>query len=129
MVLTNIVEPVRTPLVAKLHLPSVEAERKARAEDGLAQLIAAVPQGLHAEALVAYGDPAEEIAKIARDRQIGLIVIGLHGSPAHGPRMGSVTYRVICLSHGLVLALPPTAEQGASTGAMTGNAVEFAGAR
>ena len=110
ILLTYVIEPVRTPLAAKLHLPSVEGERKARAEDGLARLIATLPQGLHPEALVAFGDPAEEIAKIARDRQTALIVIGLHGSPAYGPRMGSVTYRVICLSHGLVLALPPVVE-------------------
>ena len=132
MVVTYVIEPVRSPLAAKLHLPSVESERKARAEDGLAQLIATLPQGRSAEALVAYGDPAEEIAKIARDRQIGLIVIGLHGSPAYGPRMGSVTYRVICLSHRLVLALPPVAEtiqQTRSATAATRNAVEPADVR
>ena len=132
MVVTYVIEPVRSPLAVKLHLPSVESERKARAEDGLAQLIATLPQGREAEALVAYGDPAEEIAKIAHDRQTGLIVIGLHGSPGHGPRMGSVTYRVICLSHGLVLALPPVAEtsqQTRSATAVRGNAVTLAGVR
>ena len=36
-----------------------------------------------------------------------MIVIGLHGSPLAGPRMGSVTYRVLCLSQTPVLALPP----------------------
>lgn len=104
---TYVVEPVRSPLASKLHLPSIELERKTRAEDALAELLATVPRGLHPEALVAYGDPAEEIAKIARDRRAGLIVIGLHGSPMLGPRMGSVTYRVLCLAPALVLALPP----------------------
>lgn len=104
---THVVEPVRSPLVAKLHLPSIELERKTRAEDTLADLIATVPRKLHPEALVAYGDPAEEITKIARDRRTGLIVIGLHGSPLLGPRMGSVTYRVLCLAPAPVLALPP----------------------
>jgi hypothetical protein len=33
--------------------------------------------------------------------------MGLHSSPLLGPRMGSVTYRVLCLAHTLVLALPP----------------------
>jgi len=33
--------------------------------------------------------------------------MGLHSSPVLGPRMGSVTYRVLCLAHRLVLALPP----------------------
>lgn len=106
-IVTSVVEPIRSPLAARVHLTGVEIERKARAEDALNELIATVPRRLHPEALVAYGDPAEEIAKIARDRQAGLIVIGLHGSPMLGPRMGSVTYRVLCLAPALVLALPP----------------------
>jgi nucleotide-binding universal stress UspA family protein len=110
-IVTHVVEPVRSPLAAKLHLPNIELERRTRAEDALSELLATVPRQLHPEALVAYGDPAEEISKIARDRQAGLIVIGLHGSPALGPRMGSVTYRVLCLSTSMVLALPPQPAQ------------------
>jgi universal stress protein A len=111
-VATHVVEPVRSPLAAKLHLPGIELERRTRAEDALGELLATVPRQLHPEALVAYGDPAEEISKIARDRQAGLIVIGLHGSPTLGPRMGSVTYRVLCLTTAMVLALPPQAAAG-----------------
>jgi nucleotide-binding universal stress UspA family protein len=103
----HVVEPVRSPLIAKVHLTHVELERRARAEDALEEILATVPRTLSPESLVEYGDPAEEIAKCARDRQAGLIVIGLHGSPMLGPRMGSVTYRVLCLAHALVLALPP----------------------
>jgi nucleotide-binding universal stress UspA family protein len=108
----HVVEPVRSPLIAKLHLPNLELERRTRAEDALEQILATVPRKLAPESLVAFGDPAEEIAKCARDRQAGLIVIGLHGSPMLGPRMGSVTYRVLCLAPGLVLALPPSAAAG-----------------
>jgi universal stress protein A len=104
---TTVIEPVRSPLAARLHLPSIDLERRTRAEDALNELLATVPRNLHPEALVAYGDPAEEIAKVARDRHAGLMVIGLHGSPVLGPRMGSVTYRVLCLAPTLVLALPP----------------------
>ena len=107
LLLTCVVEPVRSAVAAKMHLTSVELERKARAEDALQELLATVPLGLHPEALVAFGDPAEEIAKLAHGRDVGLIVIGLHGSPMLGPRMGSVTYRVLCLAQTLVLALPP----------------------
>ena len=107
MIVTHVVEPVRTPLAAKLHLPGVELERRARAEDALNELCETLGGQARAEALVAYGEPSEEIAKVARDRQAGLVVIGLHGSPLLGPRMGSVTYRVLCLTHALVLALPP----------------------
>jgi universal stress protein A len=120
---TYVVEPVRSPLAARLHLPSIDLERKTRADDALAELLATVPRQLHPEALVAYGDPAEEVAKIARDRRAGLIVIGLHGSPLLGPHMGSVTYRVLCLTSALVLALPP--KQAAETSAPTGEIRSF----
>ena len=66
-----------------------------------------MPTRIKPEALIAYGEPAEEIAKVATDRDAGIVVMGLHSSPVLGPRMGSVTYRVLCLAHRLVLALPP----------------------
>ena len=107
LLLTHVIEPLRGPLAAKLLVPSVEVERRARAEQLLQELVRTIPQQLHTEALVVYGDPAEETTKVSRDRQAGLIVVGLHGSPMLGPRMGSVTYRVLCLTSALVLALPP----------------------
>jgi len=110
LILAHVIEPVKSRLAARLNLPRVEADRRSIADDAMQNLIAAVPPGLHAEPLIAYGDPAEEVAKVARDRQVGLVVIGLHGSPLLGPRMGSVTYRLLCLSPTLVLALPPQAD-------------------
>jgi nucleotide-binding universal stress UspA family protein len=107
MILVHVVEPLKSRLAARLNLAGVEADRRAVAEDGLNELMATIPMRLQPEALVAYGDPAEELAKIARDRQAGLVVMGLHGSPLLGPRMGSVTYRLLCLVPSLVLALPP----------------------
>jgi nucleotide-binding universal stress UspA family protein len=107
LILVTVVEPLKSRLAARLHLAGIEADRRAVAEDGLGVLMATLPLRLHPEALVAYGDPAEELAKVARDRHAGLIVMGLHGSPLLGPRMGSVTYRMLCISPALVLALPP----------------------
>jgi nucleotide-binding universal stress UspA family protein len=107
LIFAQVVEPLKSRLVARLNLTSIEADRRAVAEDRLSELIATIPRRLHPEALVAYGDPAEELVKVARDREAGLIVMGLHGSPVLGPRMGSVTYRVLCLSPTLVLAVPP----------------------
>jgi nucleotide-binding universal stress UspA family protein len=107
VLLTFVVEPVRFAVSGLPHLPNIDVERRFRAEKMLAELALTVPAGLRSEALVAHGDPAEEIAKIARDRRAGLIVIGLHASSLLGPRMGSVTYRVVCLTSTLVLALPP----------------------
>jgi len=105
-------------LAARLNLARVEADRRAIAEDGMSELMATIPRRLHPEALVAYGDPAEELAKVAQDRQAGLVVMGLHGSPVLGPRMGSVTYRLLCLCPTLVLALPPQPRAVAATAAI-----------
>lgn len=109
LILVSVVEPLKTRLAARLNLAGVEADRRAVAEDGLNDLVESLPQTLHVEALVAYGDPAEEVAKVARDRQAGLVIMGLQSSPLLGPRMGSVTYRVLCLTTALVLAVPPPA--------------------
>ena len=107
LILVHVVEPLRSRFAARLHLAGIDGDRRAEAEDALQELLATSSCPGQAEALVAYGDPAEEIAKVARDRQAGLVVIGLHGSSLLGPRMGSVTYRMLCLSSTLVLALPP----------------------
>jgi nucleotide-binding universal stress UspA family protein len=102
----HVIEPVRSILASTLSLPNMEAERRDRAERQLEQTIASLTSA-KPEMLIAYGEPAEEVAKVAADRDAGLIVMGLHSSPLLGPRMGSVTYRVLCLAHRLVLALPP----------------------
>jgi nucleotide-binding universal stress UspA family protein len=110
LVLVHVIEPVKSRLLARLNVTGVESDRRALAEDCLNELMATLPPRLRPEALIAYGDPAEEAAKVVRDRQAGLVVMGLHGMPPLGPRMGSVTYRMLCLSPTLVLALPPKAE-------------------
>jgi nucleotide-binding universal stress UspA family protein len=107
IILAHVIEPVKSRLAARLNLAQVEADRRSIADDAMGELMATIPLRLQAEALVAYGDPAEELAKVAHDRQAGLVVMGLHGSPLLGPRMGSVTYRLLCLCPTLVLALPP----------------------
>ena len=108
VVLVHVVEPVHFAVSGLAHLPNIDLERRSRAERSLAELAGRLPQNLRPDALVAYGDPAEEIAKVARDRDAGLIVIGLHTTALLGPRMGSVTYRVLCLTSTLVLALQPS---------------------
>jgi nucleotide-binding universal stress UspA family protein len=114
LLVLHVIEPVRSVVVAHVALPTVESERRYRVEAELERLVAAIPPGVKSEALIAYGEPAEEIAKVASDRDAGLIVMGLHSSQLLGPRMGSVTYRVLCLAHRLVLALPPESARAAS---------------
>ena len=104
---THVIEPARLPFARRQDALHIDAERRARADRTLEALLQSTQHRAEAEGLVAYGDPAEEIAKIARDRHAGLIVMGLRaGHSPHG-RMGSVTYRVLCVSHAAVLALPP----------------------
>ena len=110
LILAHVIEPVR-PLPSQPGLPTVETERRYRVEAELEQLTSKAAEGTAPEAIMVYGEPAEEIAKVAGDRGAGLIVMGLHSSPLLGPRMGSVTYRVLCLAHRLVLALPPRTER------------------
>ena len=103
--LLHVVEPLRaiSPQTER-HLPAVERERRVRAEGELEQLAATMTR---AESLIAYGEPSEEIVKVARDRGVGLIVIGLHSSPLSGPRVGTVTYRVLTAASAPILVLPP----------------------
>lgn len=110
LIVVHVLEPLRGSLVAKRHHPGLDLERRTRAEDALGELVATVSRRSRPEALLVYGDPAEEIAKLARDRRTGLLVIGLQGSPPSSARIGSVTYRVLCLTSSLVLALPPARE-------------------
>ena len=107
LLLVHVIEPVKSPLLSRLHLTGLDSNRRAVAEEGLDALMATIPPPVRPEALIVFGDPAEEAAKVVRDRHAGLVVMGLHGSPLLGPRMGSVTYRMLCLSPTLVLALPP----------------------
>jgi len=107
LLLAHVIEPTRTVVPGHTYAASVDRERRDRAERRLEEFVETLPPHTSAEALVAFGDPAEEIAKIASDRHAGLIVMGLHASATPGTRMGSVTYRVLSITHGLVLAVPP----------------------
>ena len=107
VLVAHVIEPVRTMVPGHAYAANVDSERRDRAEQRLQELVDALPATPRVEPLVVFGDPAEEIAKIAGDRQAPLIVMGLHASAVSGSRMGSVTYRVLSVTHGLVLALPP----------------------
>ena len=105
VLLVHVIEPIKSHLL-RAKVPGMDAERRSVAEDALDTLVTTF-ETRRPEALIVFGDPAEEASKVVRNRQAGLVVMGLHGSPVLGPRMGSVTYRVLCLSETLVLALPP----------------------
>jgi universal stress protein A len=108
LLVVHVVEPVRAFVPGHMHAARVDSERLDRAERSLQALTNSLPAPPGTETLVVFGEPAEEIAKVSKDRESGLIVMGLHASAVSGARMGSVTYRVLSVIHGLVLALPPS---------------------
>jgi nucleotide-binding universal stress UspA family protein len=107
LIAVHVLEPLFIPYRVRLALPGAEQTRRSRAEENLASLVAAVGGPQRPESMVLLGEPSEEIVKLAEARNAGLIVMGLHSSGPLGPRMGSVTYRVVCQTDALVLALPP----------------------
>lgn len=120
LILGHVIEPVFVPPRLRDVAPGSDAARREEVARRLAAL--ARLAGSHdVETLIVSGDAAEEIVKVAETRNAGVIVMGLHASELFGPRMGSVTYRVLCQTRALVLALPPrVAETSAETVHATG---------
>jgi nucleotide-binding universal stress UspA family protein len=107
LILVHVIEPAFIPYSVRLLMPGADAERRSAVEEQLSALAESAAHGAVTESVVLTGEPSEEIVKLADVRDAHLIVMGLHSSGLLGPRMGSVTYRVLCLAHTLVLSLPP----------------------
>jgi nucleotide-binding universal stress UspA family protein len=107
LIVPHVLEPIFVPHSVRLMVPGVDAARRAEAWEKVSQITHSIASQVHIEPIVVIGDPSEEIVKLADARQANLIVMGLHSTGLFGPRMGSVTYRVLCRTHALVLALPP----------------------
>jgi nucleotide-binding universal stress UspA family protein len=115
LLVVHALEPLFIPPSVRFALPGAERTRAAHAQERLAALMASAGGAPQAELMLLMGEPSEEIVKIAEARNAGLIVVGLRSSGALGPRMGSVTYRVLCQTGVLVLALPPEPVKTAAT--------------
>jgi len=108
LMVAHIVPAVAIPPRWRSYVEGVEEENVERARARLEQLKAglAIANGL--EPIVTVGRPADGISEIARQRHAQLIVLGIVGDAwdmAHRP--GSIAYRVLCLAHVPVLAIPP----------------------
>jgi nucleotide-binding universal stress UspA family protein len=101
----------------------VDGARIESSQQRLTDLQSTVAPTVRTESLVLSGEPSEEIVTLAESRGAKLIVMGLHSNGMLGPRMGSVTYRVLCTTQAFVLALPPRAPAVAASGASTKGAI------
>jgi nucleotide-binding universal stress UspA family protein len=111
LVIAHVLKPTVVPYGVDLMMPDGEVTRRTDAENRLAALTASLGRPrVRAEATVLMGQPSEEIVKLAEAPAPSLIVMGLHSSGLLGPRMGSVTYDVLCQTRALVLAIPPKAQ-------------------
>lgn len=106
VVLMHVLEPVFVQDAIALAF-DLEETRRRTARERLRDVTAGLPTTLRLETVLAAGQPAEEITRAAEERQARLIVVGLRSGRPSAPRLGSVTYRLLCLSRVTVLALPP----------------------
>ena len=107
LILVHVVESIHVPPRVRMTIAGMDTVRRTDAEASLVSLAESPKEHVPVETIVLHGDPSEEIVKLADTRGAGLIVMGLHSSGLLGPRMGSVTYRILCLTGAFVLALPP----------------------
>jgi nucleotide-binding universal stress UspA family protein len=114
LVLTHVRESIRGRAYAAALVAHASAERREHTDRALKAIVDTIPARLKAEVVTGAGDPASEIARVARERNAGIIVMGLHSTRGGGPRIGSVTYRLLCNRPPLVLALPPSIDALAS---------------
>jgi universal stress protein A len=73
------------------------------------ELVESLGQEIEVDVRIVHGEPAEEIARHAREKRSSFIVMSLGGSAMRDRRAGSIAYRVLCLAPAPVLALPETA--------------------
>jgi nucleotide-binding universal stress UspA family protein len=111
----HVLEPISLGYASGLAISSAEEKRRAEAEQSLARLTAAIGPHVRVRSVVVAGDPSDRIVAMSEDHEANLIVMGLHSSGLLGPRMGSVTYRVLRRTNALVLALPPQAVNSGAT--------------
>ena len=107
LLVLHVVSGISGPAQWREALAAHEQILLARARTQMDTFVAPLGTGLQLETLVTTGAPADEIAVVAAEHNVGLIVMGLVGvSGALGARPGSVAYRVLCLATAPVLALP-----------------------
>jgi nucleotide-binding universal stress UspA family protein len=117
LIVPHVLEPIFVPYRVRLIMPGRDVARRTDAEETIARMTASIAARVQVEPIVVMGDPSEEIITLVDARRSNLLVMGLHSSGLLGHRMGSVTYRVLCRTRALVLALPPRMARPDTSGA------------
>jgi universal stress protein A len=104
----GLAEALGSELVFVHVLDPADADARQAAHQRLDRIIRASPSTARPTMALAAGEPAREIARVARERGADLIVMGLHASADARKGMGHVTYAVLCATPTLVVAWPPS---------------------
>jgi universal stress protein A len=107
VVVVHVLDPLAARGQFRRVIAAADDVRRDDARTRLDDLLRDVPSRLPRTSDIARGDPASEIARLALEHATGAIVIALHSSPESGRRIGSVTYRLLCRTPTVVVALPP----------------------
>jgi nucleotide-binding universal stress UspA family protein len=107
IVLVHVVPPLQTPPWYRSDLSAHHRLRVAKAQRQLESLSKAVGRGVSIETRVVAGVPADEIAALAAETRIGLVVMHRRKGPGlFGSRAGSIAAHVLRQAITPVLALP-----------------------
>lgn len=105
LVLLHVLAPVQTPPWLAPGSARHSRPRSERAERALARAASRLPHAVRTSCTVAVGNPAHEIARLARDPST-LVVMSLRGTAGMWGRRGSIAYHVLTEATTPVLALP-----------------------
>jgi nucleotide-binding universal stress UspA family protein len=106
LMLLHVLEKVSAPSRWRQSLDEQGQVQSARAREQLDALATSLSAGSPVQTLVTFGSPAEEIAAVAAEHNVGLVVMGLTGEGERfGGRPGTTAYRVLSTAAAPILAL------------------------
>jgi nucleotide-binding universal stress UspA family protein len=117
LLLIHVVPPVPLAVVPEpapaFDVVTYQKELTKSAEEGIEKMIGDhVPREIRSRSLVKQGEPADEIARVADEERVDLIVMATHGESGWRRFVfGSVAEKVVRIAHCPVLTVPePAAE-------------------
>jgi nucleotide-binding universal stress UspA family protein len=114
--LAHVVEAVQAPARWQASRDAATALHVATAQEGLADLVSRMDEGLDVEATVLVGHAPDALVDLADQRGADLIVMGTGVGTQGSHRPGSTAYRVLGLSDLPVLAVPPVRAERVGAG-------------